>query len=197
MSLDGEYPYSDVDEDYYHVSLTNEEVQKARRLAEGRDSAKIGAGRIDADQDRRDVHRRGVEGEIAVARYLGVDVDEQVYSRGDDGSDLTYNTFDIDVKTTQHDGIGRALISVDKWEDDDLEQPDIYIFTERPQPGEITIVGMVTDTTVEDIYNGDLEASEGYPWTDNPTEWPRDTNNIIIPRDLLRELPVEREDWDD
>jgi hypothetical protein len=86
------------------VRLTREEIERGLSLAEGRNDSyqDIDGGDVFGDLSSIDSHRRGILGELAVAKFYGISIDTAVYDNGDDGRDfqLFDETIDVDVKTT-------------------------------------------------------------------------------------------------
>lgn len=86
-------PVSAVDKSTLPVVSISPSKQKALSIL-GAERAKDGQGTIKQ-------HERGILGEFAVAKYLGIpeQIDEQIYENGDDGYDIVFNGKLIDVKT--------------------------------------------------------------------------------------------------
>lgn len=93
------------------ITLTNEEVLFAKKLAQKRDAKKVrfGAGQYAECSVKtgssENSHFYGILGEMAVAKHFGVKVDEEIFdSHGDDGIDLFIKKLGgkTQVKTTTY-----------------------------------------------------------------------------------------------
>lgn len=82
--------------------LSPDDLTLARTIAAGRNNVKVRAGirsnKIAGVSDY-DIHYSGVMGELAVARWAGVDIDRTIHLDGDKGYDLVTAKGTVDIKT--------------------------------------------------------------------------------------------------
>lgn len=129
------------------VTLTDDKLQDAQRIAEARNRSydKIDGGRVCGDQTSTDAHTTGVIGELVYATRYNVQIDDSVYSYGDDGYDFS-GAITVDVKTTETH-IDRPGLIVPT---EPAPAADLYFLVH--QIGEKTgrIIGFATRATVTD-----------------------------------------------
>ncbi|MFC4448156.1 MULTISPECIES: hypothetical protein [Halorussus] len=174
------------DRPYPVVYLNESEIQRCYELARERDSSKDGRGYLDEDQNSFMAHFRGVQGELAVAKWYGVEdtFDDEIYEdEGDDGVDLEIARFGVDVKTTPYDETGRLLMDqhhvYEALDDPEKTIPDAFYLVEEIEKGVLGLVGWCTLAELLDR---------------EPRKWPRDTLNYVVERDELRDFHEKRGD---
>jgi hypothetical protein len=127
------------------VELNNSDMEAIAKIAHARNSVKERAGvrsnKFDASKGEEDAHLIGVMGEYAVAKYLGLKIDEVVTLHGDNGSDLNAcNCIRIEVKTRNRRGFDFALnntrTSDIKW--------DVGILAYKVASNQIEIAGWIS-----------------------------------------------------
>ena len=88
---------------YVEVKITDQDVARAKTLARARDAKKekFGAGRHgNLSKSSEQSHTDGLYGEIAIAKYLGIELDAEIYDdHGDAGYDFIIGDLKADVKT--------------------------------------------------------------------------------------------------
>lgn len=91
-----------------HTTLDAEDLLRIVLLADRRNFGKQGRGipsrRIDPKKTDFGIHLEGVMAEYVVARELGTDMNREVYLRGDDGIDLEYNYWRLQIKGYPYNG---------------------------------------------------------------------------------------------
>lgn len=174
-----------VERDYPVVYLSEDDIAEAYRIAGERNDSKDGRGYLDADQDSFTAHFRGIQGELALAKWYGVEdsLDTGIHADGDDGVDLTIAGFAVDAKTTPHDSYGRLLMDVDHvyraLDEEDKRLPDTFYLCEIIETGVVGLVGWCT--------LGELLDRE-------PRKWPRNRQNYVVQRRELRDIHDRRGD---
>jgi|TARA_Y100000310_G_C20650942_1_gene799390 hypothetical protein len=143
------------------VKLTDEEIDKVKELARGRDAKKkyFGAGRHWACSSKAGSseasHYYGLLGEMAVAKYFDVALDERIFEKhGDEGMDLQITELGgkVDVKTTI-DYVDDPFLRVPMGHPRDVEKlnaADAFVCCclERKKPNIVQIVGWQTKDKV-------------------------------------------------
>jgi len=144
------------------VKLTNEDIDKAREIAKKRNEKEkyFGRGRHGHLSDKAGgseaSHASGLIGEIAVAKYFGVEIDEKIYDKhGDDGYDMVIDSLGgkVDVKSFIDHGSG--LIMKDphlkvpcelKKDLKKMENVDVYLGVcyDKKKPKEVHLFGWET-----------------------------------------------------
>lgn len=126
------------------LPLSSEDQMLARLIGRRRNALKQANGinsnkHSDAATDL-DIHILGASAEVAVARWLGVPVNADIYLSGDGGIDLTYQGVNIDVKMRS------------AWGKDLLVMPDLSDFRAEvallcwpgKEPDTVAVVGLVS-----------------------------------------------------
>lgn len=107
---------------YPTVQLTSDDQDLASRVATVRNDKPSSTSKRLGSRTDLGTHLIGLYGEIAVSRYLGLDIDETSRPGGDNGVDFVYNGYTIDVKTRPQ--VGYDLMFYDDWSD---LRADIFI----------------------------------------------------------------------
>jgi len=88
---------------YVEVKITDQDVERVETLARKRDAKKVkfGAGRHGGLSNTSEkAHTDGLYGEIAIAKYFGIELDSEIYDdHGDAGYDFIIAGLKADVKT--------------------------------------------------------------------------------------------------
>ncbi len=88
---------------YVEVKITDQDIARAETLARARDAKKekFGAGRHgNLSKSSEQSHIDGLYGEIAIAKYFGIELDAEIYDdHGDAGYDFIIAGLKADVKT--------------------------------------------------------------------------------------------------
>jgi len=139
------------------IHLSDEEIEKAERLAKGRNTGKKNTKRnswskeVNTESASYLNHLLGVSAEIAVARFLDIEIDENFYGEKGDGNkaDLNYKSLTIQIKSRRINTWDYALKS------DKLEEfnTDIGILTYplADTPNAIEIAGFITKSEFEQV----------------------------------------------
>jgi len=130
------------------VTLTDDELQDAQRIAEARNGSydKIDGGRVCGDQTSADAHTTGVIGELVYATHYNDQIDDSVYSYGDGGYDFVSGTITVDVKTTGTH-LDRPALIVPA---DPVPTADLYFLVHQIGEKTARIIGFATRATVTD-----------------------------------------------
>ena len=130
------------------VTLTDEQLQEAQQIAKARNESysDIDGGRVCGDQTSTDAHITGVIGELIYATRYDAQIDDSIYSYGDDGYDFVSGPLTVDIKTTSTH-IDRPALIVPT---EPIPTADLFFLVH--QIGERTgrIVGFATHATVVD-----------------------------------------------
>jgi len=166
--------------------LSHAELEDARNIGRNRGGVKVGMGsNVDADQDPEEVNELGAIGELAFAKIMDGNVDRSVSKTGDDGYDLEINgVVKVDVKTTEYVEDGRLLVKTENLDDPDMET-DSFSLMANHGDGVIELVGAITAKTLDKHRKKDQDLS-GLPYDENPAEWPRGKENVIVEQEDLR-----------
>lgn len=91
-----------------HTLLDAEDLHRVVHLADRRNFIKQVRGtcsrRIDPKKTDFGIHLEGVAAEFVVSRQLGVDMNRDVYLGGDDGIDLEFNYWRLQIKGYPYNG---------------------------------------------------------------------------------------------
>ncbi|SEO96168.1 hypothetical protein SAMN04487948_10912 [Halogranum amylolyticum] len=93
------------------IDVPNNVFQAAKRQGRKRNSQHNGSGKVDGDSQA--AHERGLVAEMAVAWYLGSELDMDLMSSGDDGVDLRVNGLTVDVKSCRPKFADDMLVDTD------------------------------------------------------------------------------------
>ena len=86
------------------VKLTPLELRALWDMAVARNDAKtIGTNKMYGGVSDEALHYIGLKGEYAVSKLLGIDINTEIYDKGDVGHDLEYLGHTIEVKVSQRD----------------------------------------------------------------------------------------------
>ena len=100
------YNYGDLHMTYVKVEITDQDVERVETLARKRDAKKVkfGAGRHgNLTSSSEQSHTYGLFGELAVAKYFNIELDNEIYDdHGDAGYDFIIAGLKADVKTATH-----------------------------------------------------------------------------------------------
>ena len=129
------YNYGDLQMTYVKVEITDQDVERVETLARKRDAKKVkfGAGRHGYLPDSSEQsHSYGLFGELAVAKYFNIELDDEIYDdHGDAGYDFIIAGLKADVKTaTNGAAYYEPWLKVPTQTDKDkakLEKADIFI----------------------------------------------------------------------
>jgi len=129
------YNYGDLHMTYVKVEITDQDVERVETLARKRDAKKVkfGAGRHGNLTDSSEQsHSYGLFGELAVAKYFNIELDNEIYDdHGDAGYDFIIAGLKADVKTaTNGAAYYEPWLKVPTQTDKDkakLEKADIFI----------------------------------------------------------------------
>lgn len=84
-------------------TLTDEEVDLVKQIAYARNENKlsknVASAKVDNGQTESEIEVVGVGGEVAVAHALGMKVNQDLYTGGDDGWDVRLGEVTAEVKT--------------------------------------------------------------------------------------------------
>jgi hypothetical protein len=161
------------------VRLTREEVERGLSLAESRNDSyqDIDGGDVFGDLNSIDSHRRGILGELAVAKFYGLSIDSGIYDNGDDGRDIQLfgDSIDVDIKTTATTKmrLPELLVKADKEVRADLFVRAHIINSNRTEV-RVRLLGYARAGTVTDR---------------RPRRHPGQTRNYVVEPDELTMLP--------
>ena len=114
------YNYGDLHMTYVKVEITDQDVERVETLARKRDAKKVkfGAGRHGNLTDSSEQsHSYGLFGELAVAKYFNIELDNEIY---DDHGDAGYDTTDPELTERQR----RILEFSPSWFNEPREDKD-------------------------------------------------------------------------
>jgi hypothetical protein len=102
-------------------------------------------------------HQRGILGEWAVSRLLGIEdrLDTEVYEYGDSGVDLRYHGKTIDVKT-----VGPHASNPELWVD--LTQSlnaEYYVLAQQVSTARLRVIGYAPREAVANAYERDISSA--------------------------------------
>lgn len=125
------------------VSLTEEEIGLARKLADGRSKPKENYESTRHYTDDEDEHFHGVLGEMAYAKHYGVELDDSCSVLGDNGIDMTILGYTVDVKTVNlYDPPILKLYSLHDW------KANLYALARRVENSVIELCGFTNAETM-------------------------------------------------
>lgn len=125
------------------IMLSHNKIREAQKLADQRNNKKVGvkSHRINDGVSDYAIHFYGILGEMAVAEWLGLNIDSTHNPNGGDpGYDFKYNNLKVDVKYSR-DPRGCLL-----FKNKARFRADIAVFTRalvRNESGVVQIVGWV------------------------------------------------------
>jgi hypothetical protein len=161
------------------VRLPQKEIERGFRLAKRRNSSykAIDGGDVFGDLNSLDSHQRGILGELAVAKFYGIEIDSEVYDSGDGGRDFQFfnNSIDTDVKTTatKKMQLPELLVKADKGVNADL-YIQAHIIKESRSEVYVRLLGYATADTVT---------------ARSPRRHPGRTKNYVVEPNELTMLP--------
>lgn len=144
------------------VKLTNEDIDKAKEIAKKRNGKEklFGRGRhahlSDKAGSSEASHAAGLIGEIAVAKYFGVEIDERIFDdHGDEGYDMVIEALGgrVDVKSFIDHGNGIVMkdphlkVPCELKKDlKKMENVDVYLGVcyDKKKPKEVHLFGWET-----------------------------------------------------
>lgn len=124
------------------ITLTERELQHAHAIAHGRNAPKQAAGvvdqRFDPNRTSFGVQLAGYLGELAVAKALGISTDTSLHLSGDNGTDLSYRGYSLQVKTRIRRANGDLIFPVAK-----PLKADVAVLVIQQSESEYLIAGII------------------------------------------------------